>query len=204
MTRTCFFFFRNPLNVSSVRWCTSLATSLQSFSGGGGGGGSFGLSIQTQTNKTMTQRFWYVNNIRKMLGRLFTVSYFSEKGRDWASTLTGRQFVLKSTESSWGRVSNLLRRVGVEVPTATNPEARPLSTFETKMATQSALSRQSYGKIGDCEQSNYITKILGGPNGGNLKADAPKDVKEKKRVARMELKWYVKHEKWGVFYPTEK
>ena len=43
MTKTCFFFFRNPLKVSSVRCSTSLSTSLQSFSGGGGGGGSFGL-----------------------------------------------------------------------------------------------------------------------------------------------------------------
>ena len=43
MTKTCFFFFRNPLNVSSVRCFTSLGTSLQFFSGGGGGGGSFGL-----------------------------------------------------------------------------------------------------------------------------------------------------------------
>ena len=47
-----------------------------------------------------------------MLGRLFTVSYFSEKGRDRASTLTGRQFVLKSTEASWGRVLNLPRGMG--------------------------------------------------------------------------------------------
>ena len=60
---------------------------------------------------------------------------------------------------------------------------------------QSARSRRSYGKIRDCKQSNYISKILGGPNGGNLKADAPLDVIEKKRVTRMEFKLYVKHEK---------
>ena len=43
-----------------------------------------------------------------------------------------------------------------------------------------------------------------GPNVGNLKADAPYDIKEQKRVTRMEFKLHVKHEKWGVFYPTEK
>ena len=205
MTRTCFFFFRNPLNVSSVRWCTSLATSLQAFSGGGGGGGSFGLNIQTQTNKKLTERFWSVNNIRKMLGRLFTVSYFSEKGRDRASTLTGRQFVLKSTEASWGRVSNLPRGVGVD---AQAKILRPAPSVHLKQrwppVTQSARSRRSYGKIRDCEQSNYISEILGGPNSGNLKEDAPRMSKRKKGVTRKELKLYVKHEKWGVFYPTKK
>ena len=52
MTKTCFFFFRNPLKVSSVRCSTSLSTSLQSFSGGGGGGGSFGLD---KTKKKLCQ-----------------------------------------------------------------------------------------------------------------------------------------------------
>ena len=155
MTRTCFFFLRNPLNVSSVRWCTSLTTSLQSFSGGGGGGGSFGLNIQTQTNMKLTQSVQYVNNIRKMLRRLFTVSYFSQKGRDWASTLTGRLFVLKSTESSWGRISNLLTGGGGWKPTPLQI-LRPAFSLHLKQTwpplTQSARSRRSYGKIRDCEQ----------------------------------------------------
>ena len=119
---------------------------------------------------------------------------FSVNGRDRAPTLTGHQFVLKSTKSSWGWVSNLLRggEWGAPSPTATNPNPPPPpSTFETKMATsrQSARSRRSYGKIRDCKQSNYISNILGGSEWWQS------DVKEKKGVTRMELKLYAKHEK---------
>ena len=132
-----------------------------------------------------------------MLGRLFTVSYFSEKGRDRASTLTGRQFVLKSTEASWGRVSNLPRGVGGWTPKL--KILRPAPSVHLKQrwppVTQSARSRRSYGKIRDCEQSNYISEILGGPKSGNLKEDAPRMSKKKKGVTRKELKLYVKHEK---------
>ena len=61
MTKACFFFFRNPLNVSSVKWFTSLGTSLQSFSGGGGGGGSFGLLKQRKKSiETFPQYKCYV------------------------------------------------------------------------------------------------------------------------------------------------
>ena len=140
MTRTCFFFLRNPLNVSSVRWCTSLATSLQSFSRGGGGGGSFGLNIQTENQKKLTQRFQYVNNIRKMLGRLFTVSYFFRKWSRQSSYPYGPSVCSQKYRFKLGKgiKSTQGGGEGVEAPTATNPEARPLSTFETKMATRNA------------------------------------------------------------------
>ena len=178
MTRTCFFFLRNPLNVSSVRWCTSLATSLQSFSGGGGGGGSFGLNIQTQTNIKLTQSIQYVNNIRKMLGRLFTVSYFFCKWSRSSSYPYGPPVCSQKyrVKLGMGIKSAYRGEWGAPSPTATNPNPPPSpSTFETKMATrrQSARSRRSYGKIRGYEQSNYISKILGGPNGGSLKEDAP-------------------------------
>ena len=178
MTRTCFFFFRNPLNVSPVRWCTSLATSLQSFSGGGGGGGSFGLSIQTQTNKKLTQRFWYVNNIRKNVGQtvhsflffpqiveiellpLRATSLFSKVPSQAGD---GYQICLKG--GSGGLHPSPLKILYPPPPQYTwNKDAT---------SRQSARSRRYYGKIRGCKQSNYINKILGGPNGGNLQEDAP-------------------------------
>ena len=70
--------------------------------------------------------------------------------------------------------------------------------------TQRARSRRSYAKIRDCEQSNYISKILGGSELWQSQSRCPLGSHRKKRVTRMELKWYIKHEKWGVFYPTEK
>jgi hypothetical protein len=47
MTRTCFFFFKNDLNVSSVKWTTSDGSSLHGVSGGGGGGGSRGSRMNS-------------------------------------------------------------------------------------------------------------------------------------------------------------
>lgn len=47
MTRTCFFFLKNVLNVSSVKCTTSDGSSLHGVSGGGGGGGSRGSRMNS-------------------------------------------------------------------------------------------------------------------------------------------------------------
>ena len=205
MTRTCFFFFRNPLNVSSVRWCTSLATSLHSFSGRGGGGGSFGLSIQTQTNKKLTQRFQYVN-IRKMLGRLFTVSYFSKKGRNQASTLAGRQFVLKSTEARWGRVSNLPSGVVGGGPHRYKSLGPPSQNIWNQDGHRNA--KRSISAILRKNKGLWTVKLYQqNPRGSEWwqsQSRCPLGYQRKEKGDSHGIKVNVEHEKWGVFYPTEK
>lgn len=58
MTKLCFFFFRNDLKFSFVRWLTSDSVSLHAGSGGGGGGGSFGLQTKQQTVVLFFFFFW--------------------------------------------------------------------------------------------------------------------------------------------------